>query len=280
MSNNEITWSNGQWSDTSAPLIGATDHAFWMATTVFDGARSIQGHTPDLDLHCERLNRSAITLGMEPVMTPQQTVDLVHEGLKKLSHSTDYYIKLLYFAPGGFIQPDPATSQLAIHIFESPMPDDSGFSATFSEFLRPDPSMAPTDAKASCLYPNTQRILREASARGFDNAIVLDAKGKIAEFAVANLWIVRDGIVLTPELNGTFLNGITRRRVMQLLRDDGIEVREASLTPQDVLDADEVFSTGNYGKVLHCNRIDDRHYAHGPIETRAHELYMAYTKRN
>lgn len=280
MSNNEITWSNGQWSDTSAPLIGATDHAFWMATTVFDGARSIQGHTPDLDLHCERLNRSAITLGMEPVMTPQQTVDLVHEGLKKLSHSTDYYIKLLYFAPGGFIQPDPATSQLAIHIFESPMPDDSGFSATFSEFLRPDPSMAPTDAKASCLYPNTQRILREASARGFDNAIVLDSKGKIAEFAVANLWIVRDGVVLTPELNGTFLNGITRRRVMQLLRDDDIEVREASLTPQDVLDADEVFSTGNYGKVLHCNRIDDRHYAHGPIETRAHELYMAYTERN
>lgn len=280
MSNNEITWSNGQWSDTSAPLIGATDHAFWMATTVFDGARSIQGHTPDLDLHCERLNRSAITLGMEPVMTPQQTVDLVHEGLKKLSHSTDYYIKLLYFAPGGFIQPDPATSQLAIHIFESPMPDDSGFSATFSEFLRPDPSMAPTDAKASCLYPNTQRILREASARGFDNAIVLDSKGKITEFAVANLWIVRDGVVLTPELNGTFLNGITRRRVMQLLRDDGIEVREASLTPQDVLDADEVFSTGNYGKVLHCNRIDDRHYAHGPIETRAHELYMAYTQRN
>lgn len=280
MSNNEITWSNGQWSDTSAPLIGATDHAFWMATTVFDGARSIQGHTPDLDLHCERLNRSAITLGMEPVMTPQQTVDLVHEGLKKLSHSTDYYIKLLYFAPGGFIQPDPATSQLAIHIFESPMPDDSGFSATFSEFLRPDPSMAPTDAKASCLYPNTQRILREASARGFDNAIVLDSKGKIAEFAVANLWIVRDGVVLTPELNGTFLNGITRRRVMQLLRDDGIEVREASLTPQDVLDADEVFSTGNYGKVLHCNRIDGRHYARGPIETRAHELYMAYTQRN
>lgn len=280
MSNNEITWSNGQWSDTSAPLIGATDHAFWMATTVFDGARSIQGHTPDLDLHCERLNRSAITLGMEPVMSPQQTVDLVHEGLKKLSQTTDYYIKLLYFAPGGFIQPDPATSQLAIHIFESPMPEDSGFSATFSEFLRPDPSMAPTDAKASCLYPNTQRILRDASARGFDNAIVLDSKGKVAEFAVANLWIVRDGVVLTPELNGTFLNGITRRRVMQLLRDDGMEVREVSLTPQDILDADEVFSTGNYGKVLYCNRIDDRHYARGPIETRAHELYMAYTQRN
>ncbi|AYR21213.1 branched-chain amino acid aminotransferase [Alcaligenes faecalis] len=280
MSNNEITWSNGQWSDTNTPLIGATDHAFWMATTVFDGARSIHGHTPDLDLHCERLNRSAITLGMEPVMTPQQTVDLVHEGLKKLSHSTDYYIKLLYFAPGGFIQPDPATSQLAIHIFESPMPEDSGFSATFSEFLRPDPSMAPTDAKASCLYPNTQRILRDASARGFDNAIVLDSKGKVAEFAVANLWIVRDGVVLTPELNGTFLNGITRRRIMQLLRDDGLDVREVSLTPQDVLDADEVFSTGNYGKVLHCNRIDDRHYAHGPVETRARELYMAYTERN
>src|SRR5690606_41408296 len=151
-------------------------------TPGFDGARSIQGHPPHLDVPCSRLVRSAVLLGMEPVRTPQQTVDLVHEGLKKLSHPTDYYIKLLYFAPGGFIQPDPSTSQLAIHIFESPMPDDSGFSATFSEFLRPDPSMAPTDAKASCLYPNTQRILREASARGFDNAIVLDSNGKIAEF--------------------------------------------------------------------------------------------------
>ena len=156
------------------------------------------------------------------------------------------------------------------------MPVDAGFSATFSPYRRPDPSMAPTEAKASCLYPNTQRIMRDASARGFNSAIVLDAQGDIAEFAVANLWLVRGGVALTPVPNGTFLNGITRQRVMALLRADGIAVEEVRLRPEDVLSADEVFSTGNHGKVLHCHRIEDRVLAHGPVTKRALALYMDY----
>src|SRR3546814_6001125 len=72
--------------------------------------------------------------------------------------------------------------------------------------------MAPTDAKASCLYPNSARALNEASKRGFDNAVVLDALGNVAELATANLWIAKDGVAVTPAPNGTFLNGITKQR--------------------------------------------------------------------
>jgi branched-chain amino acid aminotransferase len=278
MSKNEIIWFDGEWSDSGVPMIGAADHAFWMASTVFDGARAIKGHLPDLAAHSQRAINSALTMGMQPKIDRQEIERLVHEGMSRLpNQDTDYYIKMLFFCPGGFLLPDAETTTFALHIFEAPLPEDKGFSATFSKYRRPDPSMAPTEAKASCLYPNTQRIVRDAAARGFEGAVVLDSDGNVAEFAVANLWIVRDGVAITPAPNGSFLNGITRQRVMSQLRDDGITVREARLTPSDVMKADEVFSTGNHGKVLHCSRIEDRSLPQGPVAKRARELYMAYT---
>jgi len=277
MTNREIIWSNGEWSIEDKPTIGITDHALWMASTVFDGARAVKGHLPDLKPHCQRAINSALAMGMEPKVTVDEIISRVYEGLAKLPHDTDYYIKVLFFSPGGFILPDPESTTFALHIFETALPEDTGFSATFSPFRRPDATMAPTEAKASCLYPNSQRILREANKRGFYTAVVLDGEGNIAEFAAANLWIVKNGTAYTPVPNGTFLNGITRQRVIKLLREDGIPVEEVTLTPEDVLNADEVFSTGNHGKVLHCNRIEDRELPRGPICARARELYQEFT---
>ncbi len=277
MNSREIIWFDGAWSTTDKPAIGITDHALWMASTVFDGARSVKGHLPDLEAHCQRAIRSALTMGMEPKITVEEIIRLVHEGLRQLPHDTDYYIKVLFFSPGGFLLPDPESTTFALHIFETELPDDNGFSATFSPYRRPDASMAPTEAKASCLYPNTQRIIREANQRDFYTAVVLDVEGNIAEFAAANLWIVKNGTAYTPVPNGSFLNGITRQRVIALLRADGIPVEEVTLTPEDVLNADEIFSTGNHGKVLHCNRIEDRQLTRGPVSARARELYQIFT---
>ena len=85
-------------------------------------------------------------------------------------------------------------------------------------------------------------------------------------------------MVSTPVDNGTFLNGITRRRVLALLQADGVEVQERSLTRADIEDADEVFSSGNYGKVVHVNRVEDRALEYGPVARRAHKLYMDYAE--
>ena len=87
----------------------------------------------------------------------------------------------------------------------------------------------PIEAKAGCLYPNNARALIEARARGFDNCLMCDMLGNVAELATANVFMAKDGQVMTPMANGTFLNGVTRQRVLALLRQDGVDAREATL---------------------------------------------------
>jgi len=126
------------------------------------------------------------------------------------------------------------------------------------------------------IYPNSARAIREARARGFDNAVMLDALGHVAELATANIWYAKDGEAHTPIPNGTFLNGITRQRVISLLRGSGIMVHERAITWREFLDADEVFSTGNYAKLMPVTRIESRNLQPGPIYAKARELYWAF----
>ncbi len=133
--------------------------------------------------------------------------------------------------------------------------------------------MAPTNAKASCLYPNSGRALVEAAERGFDNAVVLDGTGNVAELATANIWIAKDGAAHTPAANGTFLAGITRNRVAKLLREAGVTVHERTITWDEVLAADEVFTTGNYIKVLPITCVETRDLQPGPVYRQAREAY-------
>jgi branched-chain amino acid aminotransferase len=134
----------------------------------------------------------------------------------------------------------------------------------------------PTDAKAGCLYPNNARALRAAKAAGFDNALVLDMLGNVAETTTSNIFMVRDGVVRTPAINGTFLNGVTRQRVIALLKAEGYTVEETTLRYSDFETADEIFSTGNYAKVMPITRIDDRVLQPGPVARKARELYLDF----
>jgi len=161
-------------------------------------------------------------------------------------------------------------------INEEALPSAAGFSACLSSYRRPMPDTAPTMAKASALYPMTGLAEIEASKKGFDNAVMLDFEGNVAEFASANLWIVRDGVAQTPTWNSTFLNGITRQRVIELLRGAGTEVEELVLTWDDVKEADEIFSTGNYAKVKPLSRLEDRELQPGPVFRLARELYWDF----
>ena len=273
---NTIFYYDGQWLDENPRLTGPMDHAFWMSTVVFDGARAIKGLVPDIDAHCERLTNSARTMMLKPTMEPAQVAELCREAVRRLPRDGDYYIRPMYFAREGFVIPDAESTDFVLVVHESPMPSEDGFSAHVSPYRRPARDMAPTDSKASCLYPNTQRALAEAARRGFDNAVVLDANGNVAEFGTANLWIARDGVAMTPAWNGTFLKGVTRRRVMQLLRDEGIEVVETALTVADLEQADEIFSTGNYGKVMPLTRFENRELQPGPVYRRSRELYFEF----
>lgn len=271
------TYVDGEWLDGNPPLIGPVSHAMWLGSTVFDGARWFDGVAPDLDLHCQRVNRSAHALGLRPIMEAAAIEALAQDGLKKFDGKTAVYIKPMYWAEhGGYmsVPADPDSTRFCLCLFESPMIASSGFSVTVSPFRRPTLECAPTNAKAGCLYPNNGRAVMEAKSRGFDNALVLDMLGNVAETATSNVFMVKDGVVFTPAPNGTFLSGITRSRAIKLLREAGTEVVEQSLSVADFKDADEIFSTGNHSKVVPITRIEDRELQAGPVARNARGLYM------
>jgi len=267
-----------EWHDEDPKILGMGDHATWLASMVFDGARSIKGCVPDLDHHCARLLNSAKALGLKATKDLEEIVALSIEGVRKLPQDSELYIRPMFFGTTGFLVPEPDGTKFALAVYENPLPGFDGFSACISSRRRPAKDMATTDAKAACLYPNTARALTEANNKGFDNCVITDANGNIAEFATSNLWLVKDGKAITPQLNGTFLAGVTRMRVAQLLKEDGIEVIETQLDLSDILDADEIFSSGNHGKVMPVTRFEDRDMQPGPIATQAHDLYMEYAK--
>ena len=273
------TWFEGSWHQGNYPILGAADHGAWQGTMVFDGARAFEGVTPDLDLHCARVNDSARKMGLEPTHSNGEILEIAQEGVAKFESGTGLYIRPMYWSKESgpsLILADPDSTAFAFCIEDLPLPGPNGISVTITEYTRPMYTMAPTDAKAACLYPNNARMIRAARAKGFDNAISLDPLGNVAETATANIWIVKDGVALTPAPNGTFLNGITRQRVLKLLRDAGIEAHETTLTVEDVRNADEVFTTGNANKVMPILRFDEREYDYGPVTQRARELYWEF----
>lgn len=274
-----LTYFNGQWAEGNVPLYGAMDHSLWLGSSVFDGARAIRGKLPDLRPHLERVIASSEKLGLRCPLSVDEMEALVREGVAKFPADAELYIRPLVFGSEGFLIPVAEKSQFALTLFDAPLPPFTGFSACLSTLRRPQPNMAPTDAKASALYANSTRAMREAKERGFDQAIMLDAEGHVAEFAASNLFIVtEEGKVVTPALNGTFLAGITRARVMALLAQAGVQVEERSVKATELNTAREIFSTGNYGKVTPCTRYEDRTLEAGPVARQARELYLAFTE--
>jgi len=275
-----FTFLDGKWLEGNHPFIGARTHAFWLGSSVFDGARAFEGVTPDLDKHFARLNRSSKAMCLKPTMTVEAMLDLAKEGLKKFSPGAELYIRPMYWAEHGSltssVPPDPDSTRFCLCLYEAPLPNPTGVSITRSPYAKPLGVTMPIDAKAGCLYPNNARALIEARTRGFDNCLMCDMLGNVAELATANIFMAKDGVVMTPTANGTFLNGVTRQRVIELLRADSKDMREATLSFADFDGADEIFVVGNYGKVTPVTRIDGRDLQPGPFFSRARKLYWEF----
>ena len=271
------TYFGGAWHEGDVAVMRAADHGSWLGTTVFDGARRFEGMAPDLAAHCERVNRSAEALMIEPTVTAERMVEIVEEGLAAYPKEAAVYIRPMYWAIEGGdlgIVPLRGATGFAISLEVIPMlPPGTATTLTTTRFRRPTLESAVVNAKAGCLYPNNARMLAEARAKGYGNALVADALGNVAESATSNVFVARDGEVLTPAPNGTFLAGITRARHIANLRADGVTVREEVLTFDDVRAADEVFLSGNMMKVTPVTEFDGTHYQHGPLTRRARELY-------
>lgn len=270
------TYHNGTWHDGNLAIIRAADHAAWLASTVFDGARFVNGMAPDLWAHCDRINRSAQALRLTPTHTTQEIFDACWDGLSRYPKDAAVYIRPLYWglntAAAAVLSTDECDFSICLEVVPMAKPEDAQ-RLTTTQFHRPVMGDNICNAKAGCLYPNNGRMIAEARAKGYDNALVADAMGNVAETGVSNIFMVKDGEVFTPIANGTFLAGITRARHMANLRADGVKVHEAVLSFDDFRAADEVFMTGNLNKITPVCEFDGVTYEVGPMTKRAYETY-------
>ena len=277
------TYFQGKWHDDDVYIMRAADHGSWLGSTVFDGARYAFGMVPDLLAHCERLNNSANNMSITPTYEAKEIKNITLEGLKSYPKDVSVYIRPMYWALHGgplAVLPKPGATEFCICLEEIPMPDpNKSARLTRTRFERPILASSIVNAKTGCLYPNNARMLAEANEKGFDNALVADALGNVAETATANVFMTKNGQVLTPIENGTFLAGITRKRIIGLLKDAGYSVLETVLTFEDFEDAEEVFLTGNLSKITPVSQFDDTFYQPGPVASVARRLYWEWAKR-
>jgi branched-chain amino acid aminotransferase len=236
------------------------------------------GLVPDLAKHCARVNDSARALMITPTMDPGEMEAVIREGLRAYGRGAAVYVRPMYWALDGSdlgVAPAEGATGFAISLEQVAMPD-AAFQTTVTRtrFRRPVLEDNVCNAKAGCLYPNNARMLVEAKAKGFGNALAADAMGNLAESATANVFLVKDGALFTPIPNGTFLAGITRARHIANARAAGIEVHETVLSFEDVHAADEVFLSGNFAKITSVRAFDGTEYRSRAVTERMRGLYM------
>ena len=156
-------WHDGDWTSERRPILGLSDNSFWMGNSVFDGARAYDNIIPDLDLHCERLLRSAVHMLMKPTMDAATLASICRAGVAHFEPGAELYIRPMFYARGGFIVPDPDTTECGIVIHRAPLPSRDGFSACSAPFRRePGASTMPTSWNTTTPRRRTRRAARRS----------------------------------------------------------------------------------------------------------------------
>ena len=193
-----MTFFEDDWHEGNVPIMGVRTHAAWLCTSVFDGARAFESVTPDLDLHCARVNESAKVMSLKPLVSTETWMDAGRARGSSASIAMPSSISGRCIGrrmrPSGAVRPDPETTRWCLTLYVAPLPKPTGTAITLSPFRRPTRESAPVDAKAGCLYPNNARAMIEARSRGFDNCLMCDMLGNVAELATANIFMAKDGV--------------------------------------------------------------------------------------
>lgn len=274
-------WMDGHfvpWRDAKTHVL---THALHYASAVFEGERAYGGKVFKLREHTERLHESARILGFE-IPYSADVIDNATMELLRRNGQTDAYVRPIAWRGAG----DMGVSTHAdnnIHLaiacwawpsYFSPEARAKGIRMMLSPWARPAPNTAPTAAKAAGLYMICTISKNLAESKGYNDALMLDWRGQVAEATGANLFMVKDGAIITPAAD-CFLNGITRRTVIDLARGLGYSVTERAVMPDELARADEVFLTGTAAEVTPVGEIGDWRFTPGPV---THALIAAYTK--
>ena len=264
-------WYDGQmglWRDANVHVL---THGLHYASCVFEGERSYNGRIFKLREHTDRLLKSARILGFNIPYSADQ-IDAACNEVCKVNNIVDGYIRPISWRGSEMmgVSAQENTIHLAIAAWPwpsyfSPEARMKGIRLKTSEWRRPAPETAPTDSKAAGLYMICTMSKHAAEAEGYDDALMLDWRGQVAEATGANIFLVfNDGKLHTPTPD-CFLNGITRQTVIGLAQAREIEVIERTIMPEELADATEVFLTGTAAEVTPVGEIDDNKFTVGDI---------------
>ncbi len=263
-------WLDGKlvpWREASVHVL---THGLHYASSVFEGQRAYNGAIFKLGEHSERLRRSASLLGFElPWSTAE--IDAACEEVLTANGLTDAYMRPVAWLGSEKmgVSPSGARPHLAIAVWEwgkyfDPAKAEQGIRLTIAPWRRPAPYTAPTESKAAGLYMICTLSKQHAESGGFDDAIMFDWRGRIAEATGANIFFVKDGVVHTPTPD-CFLDGITRRTVMDLARRRGVEVVERAIWPEEMEGFEQAFLTGTAAEVTPIGSIGPWNFQVGEL---------------
>ena len=262
-------------------------HGFLYGTTVFSGMRAYWNEEKKRLFvfrpyeHFHRLLNSARMMAMDIPFDEEGLIQLTITLLRTDEWKEDVYLRpTIYKADMGIgVRLHNLRDEFSMFVtaFDKYLSNDSNAHLTFSSWRRIDDNVIPARGKISGAYANSALIKTDANRAGFDEAIVLDQNGHISEGSAMNFFMVRDGILVTPPPTDNILEGITRRTVIELARNElGIEVMERSIDRTEAFIADEIFMTGTAAQIVAATKVDFRLVGNGvmgPVTTKLRALF-------
>ncbi len=270
-------WMNGElvpWKDARLHVLS---HGLHYASCVFEGERAYKGKVFKLEEHSQRLIDSGRLLGFE-IPYSREEIDRATMETIAANGLSDCYVRPVAWRGSEQmgVSAQNTTIHLAIAVWEwgAYYPD---LRLTHAIFRRPSPETAPVHSKAAGLYMICTLSKHAAEAKGFADALMLDYRGYVAETTGANVFLVMNGSLHTP-IADCFLNGITRRTVIELAEKRGIPVIERHILPEELDHAQEIFVTGTAAEITPVRAIEDRHYQVGPVTRDLMDDFAALTR--
>ncbi|QUS54991.1 branched-chain amino acid aminotransferase [Pseudovibrio brasiliensis] len=273
-------WLDGKIIPWSEAQVHVLTHGLHYGSSVFEGQRAYGGEIFKLEEHTKRLHASAEVLGFTIPWTEEQINDACKQMLAQ-NNLTDAYLRPVAWRGSEMmgISAQANTIHLAIAAWEWPSyfsPEErlKGIRLDMAEYRRPDPKTAPFKSKAAGLYMICTISKHAAEAKGYSDALMLDWQGRVAEATGANVFFIKDGAIHTP-IADCFLDGITRRTVIDLARARGIEVTERRIMPEEMEGFEQCFLTGSAAEVTPVSEIGPYSFVPGDISKLMIEDYMA-----
>ncbi|MDH3942606.1 MAG: branched-chain amino acid transaminase [Anaerolineae bacterium] len=272
----------------SEAKIGVMSHALNYGTAAFGGVRGYWNDEEEelfifrpLD-HFRRFIQSGDLLLMGLSISPEELTSLTVELLQKEGHREDVYVRPLVYKADEIIGVRLHDLQTELTIFSVPfqkyVSNDTSAHVTFSSWRRVDDNMVPARGKISGAYVNTALIKTDAVRSGFDEALVLNIDGHLSEGSAENVFMVRDGVISTPRTTDNILEGITRRSIIEIAREEfGFEVVERAIDRTEVYLCDEFFMTGTAAQVTAVTKVDHRPIGSGqmgPVTKQLRDFYL------